>query len=36
MAGSYEYRNKPSGSMKGQGFFYYINEYKLLKKDSAP
>jgi len=31
-----EYKNKPSGSVKGGGFLDQLSDYQLLKKDSAP
>jgi hypothetical protein len=34
-ARSFEHINEPSGSLKA-GIFYYLSDYQLLKKDSAP
>jgi hypothetical protein len=36
VAGFCEHGNEPSGSIKGGEFLDQLNEYWLLKKDSAP
>jgi hypothetical protein len=36
VTGSYEHGNEPSGSVKGDEFLDQMNDYQLLKKDSAP
>jgi len=36
VAGSYEHGTEPSGSIKRVEFLDYVNDYQLLKKDSAP
>jgi hypothetical protein len=36
MVGSCEHGNEPSDFMKGREFLNQVNDYYLLKKDSAP
>jgi hypothetical protein len=36
VAGSCEYGNEPSGSIKGGEFLDWLSDYELLKMDSAP